>query len=179
LGGIQPEPIRALAAEAHDDGLLQRLFPIVLGAAGAGVDKPMPDATAAYDAMIARLTRLRRPTGEGSLGSFIEVPLQSDEPAQELRNALAQRYFAMQCAWESVNKKLASHLGKYDGLFARLCIVFHCIESGRPPLSRKTQLDAPVSSWSSFSSLMRLPFTSISLAWQTGTITCWQRQATF
>jgi hypothetical protein len=27
LGGIQPEPIRALANESHDDGLLQRLFP--------------------------------------------------------------------------------------------------------------------------------------------------------
>lgn len=129
LGGIQPEPIRALAAEAHDDGLLQRLFPIVLGAAGAGVDKPMPDATAAYDALVARLTRLRAPTGEGNVGSCIEVPLQFDEPAQELRSELAQKYFEMQCAWESVNKKLASHLGKYDGLFARLCIVFHCVES--------------------------------------------------
>jgi hypothetical protein len=30
LGGIQPEPIRAIAAETIDDGLLQRLIPIVL-----------------------------------------------------------------------------------------------------------------------------------------------------
>lgn len=136
LGGIQPEPIRALAAEAHDDGLLQRLFPIVLGAAGAGVDKPMPDATSAYESTVARLTRLRRPTREGSLSSFIEAPLQFDDDAQELRNFLANKYFEMQCAWESVNKKLASHLGKYDGLFARLCIVFHCIESeGSRPAS--------------------------------------------
>ncbi len=140
LGGIQPEPMRALAAEAHDDGLLQRLFPIVLGAAGAGVDKPMPDATTAYDATVARLTRLRRPTGEGSLSSFIEVPLQFDDAAQDLRSSLANRYFEMQCAWESVNKKLASHLGKYDGLFARLCIVFHCIESeGSRPASVITE----------------------------------------
>ncbi|MET4721138.1 hypothetical protein ABIF63_005244 [Bradyrhizobium japonicum] len=136
LGGIQPEPIRALAAEAHDDGLLQRLFPIVLGAAGAGVDKPMPDAAAAYDATVARLTRLRRPTGEGTLTSYVEVPLQFDDAAQDLRSSLAQKYFKMQCAWEAVNKKLASHLGKYDGLFARLCIVFHCIESdGARPAS--------------------------------------------
>jgi len=136
LGGIQPEPVRALAAEAHDDGLLQRLFPIVLGAAGAGVDRPMPDATAAYDATVARLSRLRRPTGNGNLGSFVDVPLQFDDAAQDLRTSLAQRYFDLQCAWESVNKKLASHLGKYDGLFARLCIVFHCIESeGARPAS--------------------------------------------
>lgn len=136
LGGIQPEPIRALAAEAHDDGLLQRLFPIVLGAAGAGVDKPMPDATAAYDALVTRLNRLRRATGEGSLGSYIEAPLQFDDAAQNLRSDLAKKYFELQSAWESVNKKLAAHLGKYDGLFARLCIVFHCIESeGSRPAS--------------------------------------------
>ncbi|MET4258481.1 hypothetical protein ABIC09_003426 [Bradyrhizobium sp. S3.12.5] len=140
LGGIQPEPIRALAAEAHDDGLLQRLFPIVLGAAGAGVDKPVPDAAAAYDALVARLTRLRKPTGDGSLSSYIETPLRFDDAAQGLRSALAQKYFEMQCGWESVNKKLASHLGKYDGLFARLCIVFHCIESeGDRPASVITE----------------------------------------
>ncbi|WP_409364044.1 DUF3987 domain-containing protein [Bradyrhizobium liaoningense] len=121
LGGIQPEPIRALAAEAHDDGLLQRLFPIVLGAAGAGVDKPMPDAAAAYEATVARLTRLRRPTGEGALSTYVEVLLQFDDAAQDLRSSLAQKYFEMQCAREAVNKKLASHLGKYDGLFAAQC----------------------------------------------------------
>jgi Protein of unknown function (DUF3987) len=140
LGGIQPEPIRALAAEAHDDGLLQRLFPIVLGAAGAGVDKPVPDAAAVYDSLVARLTRLRKPTGGGSLSSYVDEPLRFDDAAQDLRSALAQKYFEMQCGWESVNKKLASHLGKYDGLFARLCIVFHCIESeGSQPASVITE----------------------------------------
>src|SRR5262249_4004125 len=31
-------------------------------------------------------------------------------------------------ACEAVNKKLAAHIGKYDGLFARLCLIWHCIE---------------------------------------------------
>ena len=31
-------------------------------------------------------------------------------------------------AYEVVNKKLASHIGKYDGIFARLCLLWHCIE---------------------------------------------------
>jgi Protein of unknown function (DUF3987) len=30
LGGIQPDPIRTVAADTVDDGLLQRLIPIVL-----------------------------------------------------------------------------------------------------------------------------------------------------
>jgi hypothetical protein len=29
---------------------------------------------------------------------------------------------------ESINKKLAAHIGKYDGLFVRLCVIWHCIE---------------------------------------------------
>ena len=31
-------------------------------------------------------------------------------------------------ACEIVNRKLAAHIGKYDGLFARLCLLWHCIE---------------------------------------------------
>ena len=29
---------------------------------------------------------------------------------------------------EGLNRKLTSHFGKYNGLFARLCLVWHCIE---------------------------------------------------
>jgi hypothetical protein len=29
---------------------------------------------------------------------------------------------------EVFNRKLASHIGKYDGIFARLCVAFHAIE---------------------------------------------------
>ena len=29
---------------------------------------------------------------------------------------------------ESINRKLAAHIGKYNGIFARLCVVWHCIE---------------------------------------------------
>src|SRR6516225_8704225 len=40
LGGIQPEPIRKIAGDTVDDGLLQRLIPIVLRRASAGQDVP-------------------------------------------------------------------------------------------------------------------------------------------
>jgi hypothetical protein len=30
---------------------------------------------------------------------------------------------------EVINKKLATHVGKYDGVFARLCVPWHCIEN--------------------------------------------------
>jgi hypothetical protein len=38
--------------------------------------------------------------------------------------------------FEAVNKKLGSHIGKYDGIFARLCIIWHCIENATPHLSQ-------------------------------------------
>ena len=54
LGGIQPEPIRKLADESMDDGLLQRLMPVVLQGAREGRDEPMSDAAADYAAAITR-----------------------------------------------------------------------------------------------------------------------------
>ena len=36
-----------------------------------------------------------------------------------------------------MNRKLSSHIGKYNGIFARLCIIWHCVEnhrSVRPPI---------------------------------------------
>lgn len=36
-----------------------------------------------------------------------------------------------------MNKKLSAHIGKLEGLFARLCVLWHCVENARwqrPPL---------------------------------------------
>lgn len=130
LGGIQPEPIRKIATEAADDGLLQRLFPIVLGPSSVGIDAPPSAAVGEYSGLIQRLHKLQRP----KLGGLNEVPLKFDDAGQTLRQELSEKHHDMQAGWEIINKKLAAHIGKYDGLFARLCVVFHCIEatSARP-----------------------------------------------
>ena len=54
--------------------------------------------------------------------------LEFDNNAQDIRHKLEAKHLELQ-SLESVNRKLASHIGKYDGLFARLCIVWHCIEN--------------------------------------------------
>lgn len=128
LGGIQPEPIRKIASEAADDGLLQRLFPIVLGPSSVGIDAPPSAAVGAYIGLIQRLNGLSRPIQ----GGLTEVPLKFDAAGQDLRQELSEKHHEMQSGWEIINKKLAAHIGKYDGLFARLCVVFHCIESTSP-----------------------------------------------
>jgi hypothetical protein len=121
LGGIQPEPLRKIAGEAVDDGLLQRLFPIMLRNATLGRDEPMPPVNAQYSMLIDRLHKLQPP---GWCGMDI---LEFDEGAQRVRRELEARHLELQ-SLETINRKLASHIGKYDGLFARLCVIWHCVE---------------------------------------------------
>ncbi|MBP0439542.1 DUF3987 domain-containing protein [Tianweitania sediminis] len=133
LGGIQPEPIRAIANDSHDDGLLQRLLPVSLRAGKLGKDVPMPDVAASYSGVIERLTQLRKPMR----GGMTEVPLRFSPAAQVVWQEVAGRNYDLAQSWETVNVKLAAHIGKYNGIFARLCLIWHCIESkGERPASQ-------------------------------------------
>lgn len=125
VGGIQPELIRTVARESHDDGLLQRLFPISLRPGKLGKDVPQPDVAAAYGGLVERLTGLRKPLR----GGMQEVPLRFSPAAQLIWQEVTARNHDLSQSWEMVNVKLAAHVGKYNGLFARLCLIWHCIES--------------------------------------------------
>lgn len=123
LGGIQPEPIRSLASDTVDDGLLQRLLPIILRAATVGQDQPKPAVAADYADLIELLREVQTP-----LSWFGEpVPVRFSPEAQLIRRQAEVRHLKLM-QLEFINKKLASHIGKYDGIFARLCLIWHCIE---------------------------------------------------
>jgi hypothetical protein len=117
LGGIQPEPIRKLADECMDDGLLQRLLPVILQPAVEGRDEPMSEEVMEYNKLIRTLHEMVAPT----------VPLKFDDGAQQLRQELERKHL-MLLSCEALNKKLASHIGKYNGIFARVCVTFHCVD---------------------------------------------------
>ena len=121
LGGIQPEPLRKVAADSVDDGLLQRLFPIMLKDATLGEDKPMPPVASDYANLIERLHRLSLPQWE------LNPVLRFDDDAQRMRAEIEQENLRLQGVG-IVNRKLAAHIGKYEGLWARLCLIWHCIE---------------------------------------------------
>lgn len=123
VGGVQPDPIRRIMSEATDDGLIQRFFPVMLGDPFPGKDVEMPDVALEYDELIDALYNLKAP--EGFLGH--QALVFSDE-AQALRSELELKHLEMMTTFETINKKIASHIGKYDGMFGRLCVVFHCIE---------------------------------------------------
>ncbi len=123
LGGVQPDPIRKIVADASDDGLIQRFFPIVLRPSVIGKDVELGGASFEYDILVERLHSLKAP--EGILG---RLPLYFDDDARIVRDNLEQRHHRQITATEGFNKKLAAHIGKFDGLFPRLCIIWHCIE---------------------------------------------------
>ncbi|GIQ77089.1 DUF3987 domain-containing protein [Bradyrhizobium sp. RD5-C2] len=116
LGGIQPEPIRKIADESVDDGLLQRLLPIIVTPAKAGRDEVASPVVAEYEALVRNLHCLAKAT------------LRFDDGAQRYRQELEVKHLNLQ-SLEFVHRKLAAHIGKYDGIFARLCVIWHCIEN--------------------------------------------------
>jgi hypothetical protein len=137
LGGIQPDVIREIASNTYDDGLIQRLLPAVLLPAKLGHDEPMAPVAEEYEQLIERLFNLTPDAVKGDpFSSFAyklegKTVLEFDRGAQVVRREMEQWHLELQKAFEVINKKLASHVGKYNGYFARLCIVFHCIEHPR------------------------------------------------
>jgi hypothetical protein len=123
LGGIQPEPMRLIAADSVDDGLIQRLIPVVLRPATVGKDAPISKAAKDYAALIGHLHDSPEP----------QMPYQFSDEALVLRAELEQKHLEL-TSIELINRKLAAHIGKYDGLFARLCLLWHMIE-GKPGLT--------------------------------------------
>lgn len=119
IGGIQPDAIRRIAKDAVDDGLLQRLLPVVLGPAGPGEDThDMGHSFEDYDALIARLTNLPETT----------VKFSAD--AQTIRREFAA-YANKLATLESVSPQLGAFCGKLDGYFARFALAFHACNPTR------------------------------------------------
>jgi len=127
LGGIQPEAIRKVVEDCADDGLLQRLCPIILQQAVLGQDEPLSDEVFQYAKLIRDLH---------GLYDSETITLKFDKGAQLIQRRLEGKHLEL-LACETINRKLSAHIGKYNGIFARLCIVFHCIDhagSVPPPI---------------------------------------------
>jgi hypothetical protein len=118
VGGIQPEKIREVVAAASDDGLIQRLLVVVLRPGAKGRDENTTDLWREYNDLVVKLTRLGA------------VVVKFDEGAQAYRGELEDRHLELQ-ALEAIDKRLATHIAKYDGVFPRLALTFHCIETAK------------------------------------------------
>ena len=130
IGGVQPEALRSIADKSDDDGLIQRIIPVMLR---PGRKSERVDATTSNEAYRDLVFALHKMEGPG--GSFFKdnVHLEYDPEAEKLAAEFSDINFDRVQAFEDIHGKFASHLGKYDGLFSRLCVVFHCIENVSAP----------------------------------------------
>ncbi|MCA0248812.1 MAG: DUF3987 domain-containing protein [Proteobacteria bacterium] len=122
LGGIQPDKVRELANSSADDGLLQRFICITLRPAGVGQDRPTGFMAGRYAQLVDELHKLAMPFVFDGIG-----PLYLGAEARAVRVECEQWVHELQ-AVEAMDSKLASHIGKYPGIFGRLCGTFHLIE---------------------------------------------------
>lgn len=111
--------MRRLVADGVDDGLIQRMNMIMLRDGVLGKDEPTSQEADHYDSLIEQLHQLSPQIGR---------VLRFDSTAQEIRQQLEQKHLDLHLAYKNVNRKLSAHFGKYNGMFARLCLLFHCIE---------------------------------------------------
>src|SRR5580704_16927142 len=120
LGGIQPDLMRKVANACSDDGLIQQLMPVMLAPSGLTLDDPEAAAGMRdFDNLAPQLLALP-PGGD---------PLRFDAGAQRVRDELEIEHHGLVRVHEGFNKKLSSALGKQDGVFARLCVIWHCLEN--------------------------------------------------
>lgn len=122
LGGIQPDKIRSVIQTAEDDGMIQRMIPIIMQPSTLDIDEPDYGASDRFRELVARLHELS-PTclvvGSGEM--------RFDHGAQAVRNDFTAWLHGMKYI-EAEDPKLASHIAKYGGIFARMCGAFHLIE---------------------------------------------------
>lgn len=120
LGGIQPSVIQSYANSTNHDGMLQRFILVYAGQATAGVDRqPNMQAKEAYSGLMSQLVNL-----DGSSCPVVKL----SERAHVVREALDRRL--LMAVKNLPNKFLTAALGKWNGLFARLLLIFHSVECG-------------------------------------------------
>lgn len=122
LGGIQPGPMRDIAKRIGEDGLLQRFLVVCAEPARLDQDRaPDMNTINGYVELCKHLSSVR---GQGH-----EIPVKLSEEAHQEREANARKERRFVDAASSAHLK--AWVGKWSGLFARLCLLYHVIECGQ------------------------------------------------
>lgn len=118
IGGIQPSAIAKIAAALPEDGLLQRFMVVCARPARAGKDRAQDhNATACYTALIEWLHGLDYTNCRPIMLSPEAIKVK--ERLYGFAHDLIQ--------YKAVVGGLASFVGKWEGLFARLLLVWHMV----------------------------------------------------
>jgi len=125
IGGIQPSVIHEYAGATNHDGMLQRFILLFACDADAGQDRlPNMRAKEDYEGLIRHASRLQPGT----------TPVRLSDGAHKVREAL---FAKLRVAVRSLpNHFLTAAIGKWEGTFARLLLVWHvadCSPLGEHP----------------------------------------------
>lgn len=120
MGGIQPSSIRSIASKLPEDGLLQRFMVVMAQDVDSiGVDRERNSAAAyRYSGMLERLAAHNGPT------PMIRMSAEARAILVRLETELLD---IRRLGFASERVKAA--LGKYSGLFVRLCLVYHLADA--------------------------------------------------
>lgn len=124
FGGIQPDVIRRIDDDKNNDGLVQRSITILVRNAVEDRDFPAPPVVAQYEDLVVRLRKIKHERSD---------ILQFTPGAMEIRKWLADEHLQLTEVFGYISPKLANHIGKYNGIFARLCLIWHHIEHSDDP----------------------------------------------
>jgi hypothetical protein len=98
-----------------------------------GRDENIPPVSDRYEVLIRDLSRISEKVMDGSRVIF-------SPDAQEYRAEVEVKNHQL-LSVETFNGKLAARFGKYDGLFARLCLTLHCIKNVQKDVLSDVDLD--------------------------------------
>ena len=125
LTGCQPEPIQKIAKDAAEDGLLQRFMYAVPAPSTEGLDQVEDEAAIdGYHGIVRALTAMHPLTRDNGYGHEHVV---FHEYAHVHREAIDKAARAL-AGMPGTSNRVKSTLGKWPGLYARLCLTFHLIE---------------------------------------------------
>jgi len=119
LGGIQPSKIRSIGDSLTDDGFLQR-FLIVCSNRDGGPGSAAPPNKAAIQAwseLVDQLYHIK------PIGNRVTM---TPEAAELRRETVDYLYKIIHS--RAIGQAFTGHIGKWEGLTARMILTFHCIE---------------------------------------------------
>lgn len=123
-GGIQPGPMKRLAGQIVDDGLVQRFLVVFCKVGEASQDVPEnEEAKVAYHNLIKRLLSWNI-GGKDAVRLFTLTP-----EAQAVRTAFTVQIHALKIM-PQMPTAFRSHLSKWEGLYPRLLLTWHVMQHG-------------------------------------------------
>lgn len=118
VGSMQPDALRRV--NLPEDGLMQR-FMVVMAKRGKEKDRPMNEQIVrAYYNLIYKLYNIS-PSQDFTL-------VRLTDEAQIYREAMFEKIDEMIESSKQISTSMCSAFGKYQGLWARLALVYHCID---------------------------------------------------